>query len=285
MPRVINFYLDDSGTRSPNRKPLTFDPRRHEFFALGGVLISEEDEGAVRAAYDRFCHAWRITYPLHSVEIRHTSHAFSWLKRGSEDYERFMRDLSRFLTSIDAVGLACVIDRPGYDARYREMYGRRQWHLCQTAFNIVVERAAKYARCRLSKLRVLPERSNRADERRIQAYFERLRTVGAPFDRTSSSRYAPLVASELRETLCELRFKAKTSPPVQIADLYLWPIALAGYEQQNRAYAILRDAGRLIECHLSECNWAELGTKYSCFDLVHRQGRISPETTKAQTIA
>ena len=54
----------------------------------------------------------------------------------------------------DLVGLACVVDRPGYDARYREKYGRRQWHLCQTAFSIVVERAAKYARDSGRKLRV-----------------------------------------------------------------------------------------------------------------------------------
>jgi hypothetical protein len=94
-------------------------------------------------------------YPLHSVEIRHSSHAFSWLKRGADEYEKFMRDLSRFLTTIDLVGLACVVDRPGYDARYREKYGRRQWHLCQTAFSVVVERAAKYARDSGRKLRVI----------------------------------------------------------------------------------------------------------------------------------
>jgi hypothetical protein len=78
-------------------------------------------------------HRWSIHYPLHSVEIRHSSNAFSWLKRGADEYEKFMRDLSRFLTKIDVVGLACVVDRPGYDMRYREKYGRRQWHLCQTA--------------------------------------------------------------------------------------------------------------------------------------------------------
>jgi hypothetical protein len=43
------------------------------------------------------------------------------------------------------LGFACVIDRPGYNARYREKYGREQWSLCKTAFSELVERAAKYA--------------------------------------------------------------------------------------------------------------------------------------------
>ena len=95
MPRVLNFYMDDSGTRVPNRKPLIFNPRRPEFFALGGVLVNEEGEGTARNAYEEFRHRWGIAYPLHSVEIRHSSHAFSWLKRGTNEYDKFMKDLSR----------------------------------------------------------------------------------------------------------------------------------------------------------------------------------------------
>jgi len=55
MKGTLNFYLDDSGTRTPNRKPLLFDSGKNEFFALGGVLINEEDEGRVRADVDRCC--------------------------------------------------------------------------------------------------------------------------------------------------------------------------------------------------------------------------------------
>jgi hypothetical protein len=54
MPRVLNFYMDDSGTRMPNRKPLPYRPEVREFFALGGVLINEEDEGPARKLYDDF---------------------------------------------------------------------------------------------------------------------------------------------------------------------------------------------------------------------------------------
>jgi hypothetical protein len=197
MPRVLNFYMDDSGTRAP----------------------------------------------------------------------------SRFLTTINVVGLACVVDRPGYDARYREKYGRRQWYLCRTAFSIAVERAAKYARDNDRRLRVMPERSSRDDERRIRVYFGALREEGAPFDSQSSSGYVPLRAGEFCETLYELRFKGKSSPMAQVADLYLWPLAIAGYEQGNRAYGLLKSTGRLIESRLPESRWLERGTKYSCFELVRQNTR------------
>jgi len=274
MPRILNFYMDDSGTRTPNRKPLAFNPRARNFFALGGVLINEEDEGAARKAYDDFRERWRLDYPLHSVEIRHRSVRFSWLKRETEEYERFMRDLTRLLTSINVLGLACVIDRPGYDARYREKYGRRQWHLCQTAFCIAVERAAKFARRHGRKLRVMPERSCRADERRLASYYDALKTSGPPFKKESSSTYAPLSAAEFSETLHEIRFKSKSSPLEQIADLFLWPLVLSAYGESNRACVTLRDAGRFIESRLPPDDLDICGSKRSCFELVERHQRL-----------
>jgi hypothetical protein len=275
MPRVLNFYLDDSGTRAPNRKPLPFNPAVREFFALGGVLITEEDEAAARKAYADFCVRWSIHYPLHSVEIRHGSGNFRWLKRYTEERNRFMAELSRLLTGINVTGVACVIDRPGYDARYREKYGRRQWHLCQTAFGVVVERAVKFARRESRKLRVMPERSCKTDEQRLKRYYDGLRREGLPFDRQSSSGYAPLTPGEFEETLHEIRFKSKSSPLGQIADLYLWPIALAGYDAGNRPYGMLMDAGRLIENRLSQEEVAVCGSKYSCFELVQQHARGS----------
>lgn len=272
MPSVLNFYMDDSGTRAPNRKPLAYVPGVHDCFALGGVLVREEEEARVRAAHEEFCHRWSIEYPLHSVEIRHRSHKFSWLKR-DEVSTKFMRDLTRMLTSVDVLGIACVVDRPGYDARYRERYGRRQWHLCQTAFCISVERAAKHAHDNRRKLRVLPERSGPKDERRLKRYFGELKANGLPFDQQSSARYSPMAANELNETLYEIRFKWKSSPMAQLADLYLWPMVMAGYNEDYRAYVALRDAGRLIECHLPAERQAERGTKYSCFELVRQHRR------------
>jgi hypothetical protein len=273
MPRILNFYMDDSGTRTPDRKPLPFRREVREFFALGGVLINEENEASARKLYTEFCERWSIGYPLHSVEIRNCKKAFSWLKRDTEEYERFMRDLSKLITAINVVGIACVIDRPGYDARYREQYGRRAWHLCKTAFCISVERAAKHARRDTRKLRVMPERSSKPDDALLAGYYAELRKTGTPFDPRASGAYAPLSAEELRSTLYELRFKSKTSPLAQIADLFLWPMAVGGYDRESRPYRALRDAGRLIECHLDEAAHSTCGTKYSCFELVEREKR------------
>lgn len=60
----------------------------------------------------------------------------------------------------------------------------------------------------------------------------------------------------------------------QVADLLLWPMAIAGYEPGNRAYVALREAGRLIENRLSADEIEACGSKYSCFELVkqHRRG-------------
>lgn len=273
MPRILNFYMDDSGTRAPNREPLRYNKRTREFFALGGVLVAEETEAAARKLYGEFCARWSIDYPLHSVEIRHCRERFFWLGRDRSERNKFMSDLSRTLLSLDILGLACVIDRPGYDARYREQYGSHQWHLCQTAFSIAVERAAKFARDVDRKLRVLPERTSRVDDDRLIRYYDALRTGGPPFAKTSSAQYSPLTATEFRETLYEIRFKTKASPMAQVADLYLWPIALAGYEPRNRAYIALQSSGRLIENHLSPSQIAEAGSKYSCFELVRRHRR------------
>jgi hypothetical protein len=273
MPRVLNFYMDDSGTRTPNRKPLLSDPRTRNFFALGGILVNEEAEANPRLLHAEFSSRWSLRYPLHSVEIRHGTGMYTWLRRDCTGYVKFMKDLTRTLLAMDVLGVACVIDRPGYDARYRERYGRRQWHLCRTAFSIAVERATKFARRDGRKLRVMPERSCKADEDRLIRYYNDLKTDGPPFEKSSSASYAPLTAMEFAETLHEIRFKSKSSPMAQVADLLLWPMAIAGYEPSNRAYVALRDAGRLIENRLSADEVEACGSKYSCFELVRQHQR------------
>jgi hypothetical protein len=80
MP-TLNFYMDDSGTRKPDRAPTAFDPKRPNHFALGGILILEDDEGQARAAHVALCERWCITYPLHSVDMRSAAKEFRWLRR------------------------------------------------------------------------------------------------------------------------------------------------------------------------------------------------------------
>ena len=269
----VHFYLDDSGSRMPDRKPRGFDPQLPDHFALGGVLVLEENEAQVRHAHAELFAKWQLSFPLHSADIRAGAREFSWARKGTKDHQPFMRDLTRMLEGVPVLGLACVIDRPGADERYRDKYGDQRWPLCQTAYAIAVERAAKYARSLGRALRVYPEKCQQKDQRRMALYHRQLVTSGMPFNLVSSDKYAPLSQMEFDETLIEQRFKGKSSPPMQIADLYLWPIARRRYGREQRPYQALKNSGRLVECNLTADQVEERGTKYSCFELVDQAAK------------
>jgi hypothetical protein len=271
MPKVLNFYVDDSGTRHPDR-PGTSGSKTRDWFALGGVLIREADEGECRRRFHEFRDRWGLSYALHSADIRHHAGSFRWLNTaGADEQERFMRDLTAFLLGIPAIGLACVIDRPGYNARYKEQYGSDRWKLCKTAFAIAAERGAKYALSIGHKLNVYVERCNEADDKKVREYFKEMKTAGLPFNAETSKQYGPLSAEQLQSVLYDLKIKQKTSPGVQIADLYLWPMCMGGYHKSNKPYKMLLEAGKLMDVICDRGKVAELGIKYSCFDLVKPQ--------------
>ena len=272
MTKVINFYMDDSGTRHPDHDPGKRAAHGYDWFALGGVLINKDDEDQARDMHAEFCGDWGIDYPIHSVEIRGTTGEFSWLK-DAEPAERdeFLEDLYLLMRDAPVIGLACVIDRPGYNTRYREKYGRQRWSLCKTAFNVAIERAAKYAREQGCRVRIAPERCNKPEDAVLKGYYEELKQAGPPFAKETSDKYAPMTAEQFRETLYEFKPKYKSSPMVQFADLYLWPICMGGYHASNRPYKRLKDDGKLIECLIPEKDWPTLATKYSCFDDVKRK--------------
>lgn len=268
MPRVLNFYMDDSGSRCPDHEPLSFNPAKPNSFALGGVLIREEDEAEARARYGQFCERWEISYPLHAVEVRHAKKNFSWLAADPAERRRFTSELDRLLVNLPVVGLAAVIDRPGHCERYLQRYGRNQWQLCQTAFAIAVERATKFAISDRRRLRVMVERCSKADDDRIAEYYKSLRHNGMPFDAVTSNRYGPTRAADFQATLFELRMKKKSSPMTQIADLYLWPMIMGGYLPNHDQYEMLYGAGKFVDCGLDAAAIEERGVKYSCFGLV-----------------
>jgi hypothetical protein len=270
MTPALHFYVDDSGTRKLDREPTAFDPARPNHFALGGVLIGEEDEAFVRDEHKKLCDVWEIDYPLHSVDIRHGARDFAWVRRESEDYEDFMSDLSELIALLPITALACVVDRPGYDQRYRALHRGERWHLCRTVFCIAIERAVKHARRLNRVLRVFVEKSSKDDEKKIKGHYQELITTGLPFDSDRSKGYEPLSAQEFNETLIELRFKAKSSPPMQIADLCLWPVAMFRYKKALRTYEKMKEFGKLIECAVASHELETRASKYSCFDLVDR---------------
>ena len=237
---------------------------------MGGVLIDDEAEPGARAMVETFRQAWPQLGdgPLHSHEIRSRQKNFLWLKDDEEIAAQFLNELTDLMLALPVIGFACVIDRPGYNARYEAVYRENRWRLCKTAFAITVERAAKHALQRGRKLRVYVEASGKTEDRMLQSYYEALKADGPWFDKQRSSSYLPLDGPAYAACLYEFRVKQKQSLLMTIADLYLWPMCIGGYDTANRAYAALKTAGKLIDCHLGAEEVPHRGIKYSCFDVV-----------------
>lgn len=272
MADVSCLYIDDSGSRRPDRHPKDNPEARYDFFGLGGVLVREEDKPDLEARHKRFCDTWEITYPLHSTEIRNGHGNFSWLReRSKADRDAFYTSLGDFILSLPIICVAAVIDRPGYNSRYKERYGQERWRLCKTAFSVLVERAARLTLQQKRRLRIFPENCGKKEDRSLERYYDELLREGMPFDKTSSGKYAPLTPEEFRSTLYEFKIKSKKSAAMQIADMVLHPVCLGGYDATHRPYMALRDGGLLLDCHLEPNDIPMRGIKYSCFDLVTRK--------------
>jgi sugar phosphate isomerase/epimerase len=123
-------------------------------FALGGIITRKSSIATIRDAYDALRQRWGVATPLHSSEIRGRRKHFAWLGEDEVKCEQFLADLEKTLLAMPVLGTACVIHRPGYEARYRDRYQEDTWLMCKTAYAIVVERAAKYARLQGLKLEV-----------------------------------------------------------------------------------------------------------------------------------
>lgn len=144
MRRRLHLYIDDSGSRRPDHRP-TARTDRMDYFALGGVLILEDEIDGLIKAHKAFVATWELEYPLHSSRIRGRRGPFSWLRTQPDRAALFLNALEEFLVGLPVLGIACVVDRPGYVARYTERYGGQPWLMCKTAYAILIERSAKYA--------------------------------------------------------------------------------------------------------------------------------------------
>lgn len=274
--RIVRLYLDDSGSRLPDVGP----PARKDgmdCFALGGVLVDDKDVSAVYEAHAAFVSRWGLSDPLHSTKIRGYRDQFRWL-RGSPDRDRFFADLEALLLSIPVVGIACAIDRPCYNERYKSIHGPERWLMCKTAFSILVERSAKYAIRKGAKLQIFHEEWGKAEDRDLIQYLKDLKSKGMPFDKGTSAPYESLGPQRFREVvLGGPRRLTKKSGIMQIADLYLYPIIKGGYEPSYEPYGKLVKAGKLIDCTLSSEQMPALGIKYFCFDFKNTKSPDSSE--------
>lgn len=267
LPKVFVLAIDDSGTRHPDRKQGRQPAHGHDWFGLGGILFDQDVEDEIRKRHAAFCSRWpQIQRPLHSSEIRAQSDNFRFLHHLEKyDRDRFYEELYDLMRSVPVIGHACVIDRPGYNARYHEKYGRQKWSLCKSAFMILVERSAKIAAMEGAKLRVFVERSDKSTDRQMQEYYSDLKENGAPFATETSGKYNPLAANSLGQILYEFRVKYKTSPLMQLADLFLWPMCIGGYDEKNRTYRRLFEDQKLVDNCCNEYP-QECKIKYYCFD-------------------
>lgn len=266
--KKILLYFDDSGSRNPDKNSVSQEGRHDKVdgFALGGILVREEDIGFILGRYRAFVDEWGIDYYLHSTRIRCRQGKFAWLQK-KENAERFYPALESFLLSLPVIGIACVVHRPGYVARYKEKYHDRLWYMCKTTFAILVERAAKYADKQDRKLEIVFESSGKYEDRDINSYLKELKKKGNPFNPTTSEGYCPLSSKDFsRIILGEPKRKTKANHLLQIADLFLFPMVKGGYDQKYFPYRRLKESGKLIDCVLSEEDCPYMSIKYSCFD-------------------
>lgn len=265
---TYHLFIDDSGSRFIDRP--TTPPRQDglDYFAMGGLLIRAEDVevavadlGALRARHN-------ITAPFHSTKMRSKRKEWAWLGTESEREraDKLYADLKHFLCSINGYATACVVHRPGYNARYGHYPLRERWQICKSAYSILVERMAKIAFKENRKISVYVEQSGKKEDSAIRSYHTDLRNIGMSFNPITSERYAPLSSDCFSSTLLENpNFFTKSLLMGQIADLLLYPLVKGRYDPSYGPYCDLKAAKRLIDDVLLPEN-ANCGIKYFCFD-------------------
>jgi len=261
-----NLYIDETGSRHPDKKSDASRAGR-DWFGLGGYIIASEDESEVKGRHAAFVKSWQISSPLHITDMMAERKGFSWLGKKTEiAREQFWSDYKKFLCSLPVLGMACVIDRPGYVARgYLEKHPEPKWLLCRSAFDILIERAAKHAINNDRRLNIIFEGDVGINDT-IKEYFRRLKADGLEFDAANSAKYTPLPKEEFSKTLSTIEYKNKSSVMLQVADSYIYAISRNAYDKKFPIYRGLRDAKRIINFGVPQEHISAVGVKHYCFD-------------------
>ncbi len=269
----FHLYIDDSGSRYSDR-PQAQRADGMDYFALGGIIVDEADIPRIVCAHKEFCERWKLEAPLHSTKIRGKRGAFSWLSTDEAKAAVFYSDLNEFILAMPIISISCVIDRHGYVARYAEKHAE-PWLLCQTAFAILMERAAKFAYRAGRQLTVYFEEAGKNEDRGLLSYMKSLKATGMPFPGSASAGYASLSAEKFRQVVKgQPNRVTKRVPMVQLADLVLYAMARGGYDEDYPPFRALQATHRIIDMHLDAEEILHMGIKYSCFDT--KKARIAP---------
>ena len=148
--------------------------------------------------------------------------------------------------------------------------------MSRTAFDIAVERAAKFALRLNKRLSVVYERSGQKEDRLIEGYFQGLKTVGTEFDVQNASRHNPLPRDELSKTLLTIWPDGKANPMLQLADLVIHPLCHKPTGLPNRAYSRLEEARQIIDFQYESDQ--SIAVKYSCYDGAYQRVKEPPHT-------
>ena len=264
-PRPMTFYMDETGSRHPDKKS---DKSREgrDWFGLGGYLVRGEHIQDARDLVDSFADKWKLRSPAHFTDMQSENKGFAWLGRISQiRRDEFWSDWRHVLNTAEVIGLGCIVDRPGYKARgYFEKYDDN-WLLCRSAFDISVERAVKIARREGRKLHVVFE-ADPSINSIVTGYFHNLKENGLSFKKDTSGKYSPVTQAEFAETLGRIQHKPKSHPMLQIADTYIYCMARHAYNKKFSLYRSLRDHGKIADFALPNECLPHMGVKYYCFD-------------------
>lgn len=257
------FYIDESGSPKPNPKDNT------SYFAVGGVLVKQDDESFIEEEIQDFKKRWHIDpkVALHGNEIRSRKKNFAWLGLETQEVQNnFMNDLTHTITALPITVHACVVSRQGYLNRYFERYGQDTWEMMKSSVSILLERISKYISAENGEVMVFFEKAGKREDHLITSYFNDLRSKGLPFNPQTSGKYKPLYADEIKKTLVGIDGKYKGNLIMQVSDLCLYPVARARENPNDKAFVALSKNNRLINCLLDSEEINMIGIKYYCYD-------------------
>ena len=166
MNQKYIFFMDDFGTRTTCKGLSSVSSPAHELsFALGGIIVASEHVDDLATNVTSFCEKWNVP-ALHGHKIRSRKGKFGFLKNDIGKKAAFFAELDHLVLDDRLIANACVICRPGYRDRYLAKHlDSTRWAMSKTAFDISVERAAKFAMRAGRQLDVVYERTGAKEDR------------------------------------------------------------------------------------------------------------------------